>query len=185
MTGAKVDPVTARYADALFGLAKKQAALPTVEADMQRLAREVSVPAVEGFLFSPSVAREDKLASLSSLIQGFHSLTRNLLELLFDKRREEVLRGLALAFHKRALEERGQVEGVVESARALDPAELASLASALGVRLGKEVLLRARLAPETVGGVRVFVGNQMIDYSVQGRMGGLRKRLLEARLSGA
>ena len=36
--------------------------------------------------------------------------------------------------------------------------------------------------PTLVGGVRVFVAGKLIDYSVQGRLSGLRRKLLDARL---
>ena len=42
--------------------------------------------------------------------------------------------------------------------------------------------LTGRVDPDLVGGVRVFVGTSMIDQSLQGRMDGLRRRMMEARL---
>ena len=80
------------------------------------------------------------------------------------------------------LAESGTVEGVVESARPLGEVELEELRASLGARLGKQVRLENRTAPDLVGGVRVIVDNRMIDYSVQGRLGALRKRMLDAPL---
>jgi F-type H+-transporting ATPase subunit delta len=80
------------------------------------------------------------------------------------------------------LASRGAVEGRVESARPLGSGELAELAVSLGSKLGKEVLLENVVVPTLVGGVRVFVAGKMIDYSVQGRLAGMRRKLMNARL---
>ena len=62
------------------------------------------------------------------------------------------------------------------------PGTWAAMASAMGRRLGKQVLLKNEVDPDLVGGVRVFVDNRMIDNSVQGRLDGLQRKLREARL---
>jgi F-type H+-transporting ATPase subunit delta len=89
---------------------------------------------------------------------------------------------VADAFRAKRLEREGVVEGVLECPRPLDASELESLATSLGARLGKRVSLSARLNPDLVGGVRVFVGARMLDRSVQGRLEGLRRKMLAARL---
>jgi F0F1-type ATP synthase delta subunit len=48
--------------------------------------------------------------------------------------------------------------------------------------LEKKVALTNKVVPELVGGARVVAGNRMIDWSVQGRMDALRRRMLDARL---
>jgi F-type H+-transporting ATPase subunit delta len=181
----RVDAVTTRYAEALFGLARRKGVLKEVQADVSRISHEVSVPAVAEFLFNPMVGQKEKRQSLNALASTFHELTSNLVQLLLDKRREDVLRDLATAFRRRVLTESGAVEGVVESARPLNEADLKDLASTLGTRLGKEVLLESRTVPDLVGGVRVIVNNRMIDYSVQGRISDLRKRMLDSQLPSA
>lgn len=177
-----VDPVTARWSGALFQLARRAGVLDQVQRDVERLAAEVASPALHGTLFGAQRPARERLARLDGLLAGFHPFTRNFVRLLFDRRREGVLRGIGAAFHQRSLEERGAVEGVVESARALGSSELGRVGAALGSRLGRTVLLTNRVNPDLVGGVRAFVGAKMIDASVQGRLEGLRKKLHGARL---
>lgn len=177
-----VDPVTARWADALFELAQDKGALDEVSRDVERIAVEVGTPEVAAFLFDARVPSEEKAKRVGELTSGFHRLTANFVALLFDKNRELVLRGLGTAFKERVLSSRGAVEGRVESARPLGSGELAELAISLGSKLGKEVLLENVVQPGLVGGVRVFVAGKLIDYSVQGRLAGMRRKLLDARL---
>ncbi len=176
------DPVTNRYAEALFGLAKQEGALDTVCDDVALLARELGVSAVGEFFVDARVPLGERRAKMDSLTADMHQLTRNLVGLIFDKRREDVLLGFGAAFKRHWLADQGADEGVVESARSLDDKEMASLAAALGKRLGKTLKLTNVVRPELLGGVRVIVGSQMVDRSIVGRLAGIKKRMQSAAL---
>jgi len=176
------DPVSARYTEALYELAAEKGALEDVRRGVERIAAEVSDPSVAQRLFDARVPGRARRGRMVELARAQHPLLGSFVALLFDKRREEVLRTLGPAFRRRWLSGRGAVEGRVESARALSTGEIARLAAALGARLQREVLLANTIEPELVGGVRVLIANRLIDHSVRGRLGGLRRRLSEARL---
>ena len=72
------------------------------------------------------------MAYLEDTLFGASDTFRNFVDLLFDKRRDEVLKNLGEAFRQRLLKEEGIVEGIVESARPLGSGELAELTVALG-----------------------------------------------------
>ncbi len=180
-----VGAVTIRYTEALFGLATEQGAVDAVRKDVELIAGEVADEAVAAWLFDARVPSAEKRSKVEKLTATFHPLTRNFVGLLFDKHREDVLRELGTAFRQRWLESRGTVEGWVESARPLSPGEISELAVAIGAKLQKEVLLENRINTELVGGVRVFVAGKLIDYSVRGRLAGLRRTLMESSLPSA
>lgn len=179
------DPVTARWADAFYALAARQGALAEVERDLSVLANALGSAATRAVVFNPRVEREAKRAQLAPTIAALHPLTRNLVHLLLDRGREEVLRGLRAAMTRKSLEQRGVVTGVVESARPIGRPELDAIAASVGARLGKKVELENRIVPELVGGVRVIAANRMIDSSVQGRLEGLRRRLMDVKMPSA
>lgn len=176
------DPVTNRYAEALFRLAASRGVLDAVTEDMRRLASELASPAVAAFLFDARISHVERRDKIQPLVGGFHEFTQNLVSLLFDKSREEVLRGLPEAFRRRALVELGSAEGFVESARPLDTAAVEQMQRALSKSLGKNVTLTTRISPDLIGGVRVTVENRMVDISLAGRLQGLRRKLMEAPL---
>jgi len=180
-----VDPVTTRYAGALHGLAQKQGAVDAVSRDVGSLAAEIAKSATRHLLFNPRVEREAKRAQLAPALASAHALTKNFVNLLLDKNREEVLRGLPDAWKRLELEDRGAAEGRVESARPLDPAEIERLSAALSKAIGKTLVLENKIVPSLVGGARVFAQNRMIDWSVAGRLESLRRKMLDARLPGA
>jgi len=177
-----IDPVTSRYAEALFGLAKAKNALAAVRSDVARLASALAPSGALAFVFDERLPLAARKQRVGEHLAGLAPLTQDFVNLVLDKRRVEVLRHLGAAFHRRDLQERGAAEGLVESARALDAAELAKLATALGPRLGKELVLSNRIVPELIGGVRVVVESKMIDASVAGRLEGMKKSLLAAAL---
>jgi F-type H+-transporting ATPase subunit delta len=177
-----VDAVTARWAGALYGLAQRKGALSAVVQDVLRIAAAVERPEVRRLLFNPRLSLEARRAAIAPALQGAHELTRNFVDLAFDRGREEILRGVGLAFHRRTLEENNQVEGVVETARPLDPAAVQRVSAEIGRALGKQLVLTNRVVPELIGGARVVAGTRMFDGSVQGRLEALRRNLLQAPL---
>jgi len=103
------------------------------------------------FLLGSRASEEEQRAGLAKLSADYHTLTKNLLSLLFDKRREQVLEGLPEAFRQRRLRERGAVEGEVATARPLDAADLDALADSFnGMAEALEARIRrdARFASE-------------------------------------
>ena len=179
-----VDAVTARWAGALYGLAAKQGALQAVVADVERLGAEVARPDVRRVLVNPRLDADVRRAAVGASLSNAHVLTRNFVGLAFDRGREEVLVGLAAAFRQRILADAGEVEGFVETARPMEPAELARVATDFGRVLGQKLILKNRVVPELIGGARVIAGNRMLDGSVSGRLDALRRRLQEVPLPG-
>jgi F-type H+-transporting ATPase subunit delta len=176
------DPVTTRFTGALYGLAKRKGVLDDVSRDVAALAAEIARPATRNLLFNPRVEREAKRGQLAPALAAAHPLTQNFANLLLDKGREEVLRGLADAWKRLALDERGAAEGFIESARPLEAAQIDRLAAALSKTMGRTLILENRIVPALLGGVRVIARNRMIDGSVQGRLETLRRRMLDVRL---
>lgn len=177
-----LDPVTLRWASALFNLALKHDAMAEVERDVQNVEKAFTSPSVQAYFFGGAASTAEKRQKLQGLLENFHPLTSKFVQLLLDRGRVAVLKNVGLAFKRRQLARRGAVEGYVESPRPLPEADIAELARSLGQRLKKEVLLENRTNPDLVGGVRVFVDAKMIDYSVQGRLQGLRRKMMEAEL---
>ncbi len=177
-----VDPVTTRWAEALFLTAQRKGVLEQVSQDVESLTAALSPPAVRAFFFGARTDLSAKREKIKALTDTLSELTQNFVGLLFDKRREGVLQNLGEAFRQRTLIERGVVEGVVETPRPLDAAQMEELTSKLSQSLGKQVQLEARTSPELVAGVRVRVGGQMIDQSVSGRLARLRQKLLDSPL---
>jgi F-type H+-transporting ATPase subunit delta len=148
---------------------------------------------------------EDELFSFSRIVQGEAALRdalsdrsvpvehrRKLVrELLGKKATQPVVRlaeqalmgrhrsvGVALAEYQRiAAERRERVVATVRSAVALTDAEKERLADVLGRQAGREVHLNVVVDADVVGGVRVELGDEVIDGTVVGRLEDARRRM--------
>ena len=95
---------------------------------------------------------------------------KNFLQLLIENGRLNALPEIATQFRalKNALG--GSSDATVFSAFAMDAAALADVASALEKRFGRKLNLTVALEPELIGGIRVVVGDEVLDTSVKARL---------------
>ncbi len=177
-----LDPVTTRWAEALFQVAQKADALEAIQRDTERLSAEVSSSKVSAFLYGSGVSQEQRLKAFGPLLDVLHPSTQNFVRLLFERRRQDVLRGIGEAFRRKVYAETGRVEGIVETPRDLDDEQMNALQASVSKRLGKDVVLSQRSVPDLIAGVRVIVGARLFDASVKGRLESMRERLLSVPL---
>jgi len=69
---------------------------------------------------------------------------------------------------------------VVESANALDAATTAKITSDLKARYGSDITTEFKVAPDLIGGLRVQLGSDVWDGSIQGRLARLDQDLTRA-----
>jgi len=169
-----------RYARAIFEVASERGAADAVAADLARVASALDDAALRGVLRDPKTTRGDCQRVLTRLMGDAHELSKSLLGVLLRRRREAILPELRAAFDALARDARGEIEGLVESARQLGEEQQRALGESVSKRLGKKVLLRAAVTPELLGGVRLRVGNTLYDGSVATALEELERRLMDA-----
>lgn len=74
-------------------------------------------------------------------------------------------------------EQRGRAVATVFAAAELTEAQTARLRQTLAARYDTEVSLTVVIDPEVVGGIRIEIGDDVIDATVSSRLGDLRQRL--------
>jgi len=178
--------VSKRYAEALFAAAQDARLVTEVESDLMALATGVREPAVAAALRNPTLDAKTQKATVLGAVDARlrTNLVRNVIALAIDRRRAEMLFSLADAYHRLALESRGEAEGVVESAKALSEAEMRDIEATLSKATGKRVRLQAHVRPELLGGLRATVGSLRYDSTAKTRLAELREKLLSARIEG-
>lgn len=169
-----------RYASALFALAKEKGALDALTSDLATVHAELAVPAARALLTSPDVSAPERQQVLGKLTAGRHELLVNLVGVLQHRRRLEVLADLPAAFRELVMVERGEVEGVAESAHPLSDAEMTSLTSLASRLSGLKVQLTAAHRPDLIGGVRLRIGNVLYDGSLRAALNQLEQKLQQS-----
>jgi len=172
--------IVRRYASALFAAASKADAVDQVESDLGLVGLTVeSSPALWEAITSPIIPPEKKRAILEEIFKGkVHEITLSYLRLLVDKRREEAILQTEEEYVLLANEARGIVEAEATTATPLDEVQQGQLASKLSATTGKQIRLECKIDPTVIGGVRVRIGDTVIDGSIRGQLDALRESLL-------
>lgn len=96
---------------------------------------------------------------------------------LVQQPRERRVRFLLNRALKLVADQRGKAVATVRVASALDAAEQKRLADALSARYDSPVALNVVVDPAVLGGMRVEIGDDVIDGTVSSRINDLRQRL--------
>ena len=158
------------YAEAAFQLAKSAGALAAWQSALERMAAAAADTRMLECIADPRV----NSATLSELFVGvsgnLSDEQRNFASVLADNRRLTVLPEISVLFQELKNTQEGTRDAVVSSAFPLNDAQLANLVADLERKLGCKVKATVELAPELIGGVRIALGDQVIDASVRGKL---------------
>ena len=134
-------------------------------------------PELRDALSDPARSRDDKSRLLADLLgDKFLPATVTLVQQSLSGSYRTV--GAALAdYQKVAAEVRGQGVATVRVARPLADADRQRLADALSRTYGREIHLNVVVDPDVIGGIRVEIGDDVIDGTVSNRLDEARRRL--------
>ncbi|HEX5466900.1 MAG TPA: F0F1 ATP synthase subunit delta [Candidatus Limnocylindrales bacterium] len=171
-----------RYAEAAFAVAGEagdEAAYGRWRQDLASAAATLADPQLSRSLANPAIPLEARQRLLDETLgRGLGEQPRNLLRLLLERGRIELLARVAEAFA--ALDDRrqGVSRALVTSAEPLTEDELRAIQARLGELSTGTTVLTTQTDPSLLGGVVVRIGDRLIDGSVRGRLERLRGRLI-------
>lgn len=177
-----VTKVAKRYASALFQEAKSRKALDAVAADMRGIRESISGSRdLELFLKSQIISRRLKRDTLHKLFdEGLGKITRQFMELILEKRREDQLPGIAEAFEKIYKKEQGIVDVEVSVITKPDSKQREQLRKALEKKINSSVNLMYIEDPSLKGGMAVRIEDTVIDGTVKHKLQQLETAFLQA-----
>ena len=173
------DGLTRLSRTALFLRAERSGELDEIEDQLFRFGRIVEgAPELSVVLDDPSLPGEARSSLVSRLLTGrVHQLTADLLEqLALDPRGRSFSHGVG-EIVAQAAERKDKIVAIVEAATSLSIEQTNRLTAALTKIYGRPVSVHVLIQPELHGGIKVRVGDEVIDGSVAGRLDELRRRL--------
>jgi F-type H+-transporting ATPase subunit delta len=172
--------VASRYAEALFGLAHEREATDAVRQELHELTLVIrEAPVLADLLERPDIDADRKLAAVNAAVgDRFSEMVLSLLATLVHHRRGEYVPEVTAAFDEMADAAAGVVRAEATTAVPLSGEQRERLTAVLARFTGKRVLLEERTDPDVLAGVRVRVGDRLIDGSAAGRLQRLREELL-------
>ena len=174
--------IAARYATAIFEIAKESNALADLETNVTDLGAVLSESSdLQSMILSPMISREDQGAAVAAIADkmGLMPVLKNGLSVMAEKRRLFVLPALLSALQAQIAEEKGEVTAEVTSAKALTKTQAEKLAKTLTARVGKTVKINAAVDEDLIGGLVVKVGSKMIDTSIRSKLASLQNAMKE------
>lgn len=174
--------VADRYAQAVYELGKEEGILDVLQSDLGQVNELIDRnDEFFPFLIHPLVPNQDKRVLLEKVFEG--SLSRegmNFLKLLVEKDREDYLPLIYRRVKKLRADQDEIVEVEVAFPPSFDREEVVSrVEKNLRDILDREVWISEVTEDEDlIGGVRLKIGERVIDGSVQGRLEGLKQFVL-------
>jgi F-type H+-transporting ATPase subunit delta len=101
----------------------------------------------------------------------------NFVRVLAENGRLELLPHIRAQYEALRNEREGVVEAEIQTAFELEPAQLADLVARLEKKTGRKVKASVRLDRSLIGGVRIVLGDKVIDGSARAQLAALETAL--------
>ena len=174
---AELATIARPYAEALFKTAGADLAGTTVWLD--ELAAIAANSELQQYADNPGVSAAQTFDVISGVAKNtLPESAKNFLRAVIDNGRISVLPEIANRFRVLKNAQGGSFDAIVYSAYALDGAALADLATTLEKRFGRKLNLKVEMQPDLIGGVRVVVGDEVLDTSVKARLEQMKVALI-------
>ncbi|MBE6113986.1 MAG: F0F1 ATP synthase subunit delta [Erysipelotrichaceae bacterium] len=176
-----METVSSRYATALFELACEKQCADNWQEQM-RFVKSVFAKNKEylAFFSHYRITLEEKQAVLRGVFEN--KIDRDLMNFLFlllDKKRIGNIVKISTAFNTLCNEAKNVSEGIVYSVNELSAEQKDAIEATVGKKLGVTLDLTNRLDANLISGVKVVVGDNVIDGSLQHRITSLKSELLK------
>lgn len=174
---AELSTIARPYARAAFDTASTAGTLAPWGDALARAAAAVGQPDLEVLLGNPLVAKEELAALVTELSGATAEPVRAFFRLLAERNRLVALPAIAEQFDELRAEAENRADVEVVSAVPLSDAQRDAYAAAMQRRLGRDVVIHARVDESLIGGAIVRAGDLVIDGSVKGRLAKLAAAL--------
>jgi F-type H+-transporting ATPase subunit delta len=169
------------YAEALLRAAENRNQAEQVFEELDSLAKDVvpNSPLIRNFFTSGVISRDKRAAALRSMFEKRSSeLFSNLLLVLNDHERLNILPAVIVAYKELQDERAGRVRVVVRSAVPLSADQTDRIRREVRETFHKEPRMETRVEPDLLGGLVVQVGDWVFDGSVRSRLDDIKNQIL-------
>jgi F-type H+-transporting ATPase subunit delta len=175
---AEPSTVARPYAEAVFKLADAHNALAKWSEMLAALAAVAQDERVQRAVADPNLSDAQVAGLFIAILSGkLSGEAENLLRVLAANGRLALLPQIHAQFEALKNEREGVVEAEVHSAFELTKAQLADLVQRLEKKTGRKVRTRMHLDKQLIGGLKIVLGDKVIDGSVRAQLGALETAL--------
>jgi len=175
---AEPSTIARPYAEAAFRLADAQGKLAEWSVALANLAAVAADARVRGAVGDPNLPAAKAAGLIISVLAGkLSGEAENFVRVLAENGRLGVVTEIRAHFEALKNEREGTVDAEVYTAFEMDPGQLADLVSRLEKKTGRKVKTRVSVDKSLIGGVKVVIGDKVIDGSARAQLSALENAL--------
>lgn len=174
---AELATIARPYAEALDQSVAGADALALIP-QLQALAAVAGHPDMQQLADNPKVKAQQVIDVIIGVAKtALDTKVSNLLRTVVENGRLAALPEIAAQFNALVKSRSGTSDATIESAFPINGAQLPQVVAALEKRFGRKLSTEVVVNPELIGGIRVTVGDEVLDTSVRGRLEKMRLAL--------
>jgi F-type H+-transporting ATPase subunit delta len=167
---AELATIARPYAEALFKAVGVNDAA-SVSEQISELAKVAADAQLRQFADNPKAQPDQVFDLMTSVVKAFlGDGAKNLLRTVIENGRLAALPEIAAQYHALVNARTGISDATVYSAFAIDGAQLPEVVASLEKRFGRKLNASVVVEPALIGGIRVVVGDEVLDTSVRARL---------------
>jgi len=168
---AELVTIARPYAEAVFQLAREKSNLPGWSDMLALLAAVARDPQVRACINNPNFSTQQ----IENLILGIAGAKldgtgRNFVQVLAQNRRLELLPQIQALYEELRHENEGVLEARIISALPINDEQTKQLVARLETKYQRKISAQVEIDPQLIGGVKIMVGDKVIDATVRGRL---------------
>ena len=178
-TGA-TESVERVYAQALYELVEAQGQIDDIRQELAQLGQLLGQSSQLASVIDSRVLRSESLRGIieRTFKGNVSDLFYRFLQVLNEKGRLSILPGVIRSFDELVEEKQGVVQVEAHVAMALDEAQSQQVAAGIGKVIGRNVVLRQHVDPSLIGGLKIRLGDRLIDGSAATQLRLMKQRMI-------
>ena len=177
--------VARRYAEAFFSIAQDHDKIDEYQQELELIAKSIEeIENLKDYLGHLIIPAKEKKELISKIFADQVSqVTLNFLLMIIDKRREVYIGSIVDEYSELADISRNIAKADLITAQEVPADEVEALAEKLSSSTGKTVYLKQTIDPTLIGGVKIRIGDQILDGTVAKKLEMLKSQLIQTKIS--
>ncbi len=168
---AEISTIARPYAVAAYKLGREQKALGKWSEMLGFAAAVANDAQIKAYIQDPKVVSSEMLATFLKVCgNNLNENGQNLIKVLVEYGRLSILPEIYSAFEALKAQDEGTLDAEIIAAVKISAADTKDLVKRLEAKFGKKIEASVSIDPEIIGGIKIIVGDTVIDASVKGQL---------------
>ncbi len=168
---AEISTIARPYAVAAYKLGKEKKALAKWSEMLGFATQVANDTKMQAYINDPKVLASDLQTTFLKVCgDKLNDNAQNLIKVLVEYGRLSILPAITAAFEELKAQDEGILEAQIIAATKLSAAETKDLVKRLEAKFGKKIEATVSVDAEIIGGIKIIVGDTVIDASVKNQL---------------